>query len=71
MSWTGLVPEEFIEQAAALFAALNDAPHDPGTAPAVWDAQRVRERVNDLRPAYGCGPTRWRRDMTPPGNWPA
>ena len=52
VSWTGLVPEEFIEQAAALYAALNDAPHDPQTAPAVWDAQRVRERVNGLRPAY-------------------
>jgi GNAT superfamily N-acetyltransferase len=53
VSWTGLVPEEFIEQAAGLFAALNDAPHDPQDAPAVWDARRVRERVNDLRPAYG------------------
>jgi GNAT superfamily N-acetyltransferase/RimJ/RimL family protein N-acetyltransferase len=53
VSWTGPVPEEFIEQAAALFAALNDAPHDPHVAPAVWDAQRVRERVNDLRPHYG------------------
>ena len=29
VSWTGLVPEEFLEQAATLFAALNDAPHDP------------------------------------------
>ena len=53
MSWTGLVPEDFLDQAAALFAALNDAPHDPHVAPAVWDAQRVRERVNDLRPHYG------------------
>lgn len=53
VSWTGLVPEEFLEQAAALFAALNDAPNDPHVAPAVWDAQRVRERVNDLRPHYG------------------
>jgi RimJ/RimL family protein N-acetyltransferase len=53
VSWTGLVPEEFIEQAAALYAALNDAPHDPQTVPAVWDARRVRERVNALRPAYG------------------
>jgi GNAT superfamily N-acetyltransferase/RimJ/RimL family protein N-acetyltransferase len=53
VSWTGLVPEEFIERAAALYAALNDAPHDPREAPAIWDAQRVRERVNDLRPAYG------------------
>jgi GNAT superfamily N-acetyltransferase len=51
--WTGLVPEEFLEQTAGLFAALNDAPHDAHVAPAVWDAQRVRERVNALRPHYG------------------
>jgi GNAT superfamily N-acetyltransferase len=53
VSWTGVVPEEFIEQAAALYAALNDAPHDPHVAPAAWDAQRVRERVKALRPHYG------------------
>jgi GNAT superfamily N-acetyltransferase len=53
VSWTGLVPEGFLEQAAALFAALNDAPHEPHMAPAIWDAQRVRERVNRLRPHYG------------------
>jgi GNAT superfamily N-acetyltransferase len=53
VSWTGVVPEEFIGQAAALYAALNDAPHDPHIAPAAWDAQRVRERVNGLRPHYG------------------
>jgi GNAT superfamily N-acetyltransferase len=53
VTWTGLVPEDFLEQAAALFAALNDAPHDPHIAPAVWDARRVRERVNGLRPHYG------------------
>ena len=53
VSWTGLVPEEFIEQAAMLFAALNDAPHDPHVAPAAWDAWRVRERVNGLRSHYG------------------
>jgi GNAT superfamily N-acetyltransferase len=53
MSWTGPVPEELLEQAAVLFASLNDAPHDPHVAPEAWDAQRVRERVNDLRPHYG------------------
>jgi GNAT superfamily N-acetyltransferase len=53
VTWTGLVPEEFLEQAAALYAALNDAPHDPHIAPAVWDVQRVRERDNGLRPHYG------------------
>jgi GNAT superfamily N-acetyltransferase len=53
VTWTGEVPEKLIEQAAVLFAALNDAPHDPRDAPAAWDARRVRERVNDLRPEYG------------------
>jgi GNAT superfamily N-acetyltransferase len=53
VSWTGLVPEDFLEQAAVLFAALNDAPHDPHIAPTAWDAERVRRRVNDLRPHYG------------------
>jgi GNAT superfamily N-acetyltransferase len=52
VSWTGPVPEEFIEQAAALYAALNDAPHDAGEAPAVWDERRVREG-DARRPAYG------------------
>jgi GNAT superfamily N-acetyltransferase len=53
LTWTGLVPEEFLDRAAVLFAALNDAPHDPHVAPAAWDAQRVRERVNGLRAHYG------------------
>ena len=53
VSWTGLVPDKLIEHTAALYAALNDAPHDPGRAPEIWDAQRVRERINGLRPRYG------------------
>jgi GNAT superfamily N-acetyltransferase len=53
VSWTGLVPEELIEQTAALYAALNDAPQDPGAEPEIWDAQRVRELINGLRPRYG------------------
>lgn len=52
VSWTGPVPEEFITQAAALYAALNDAPHDAGEEPAVWDERRVRES-NDRYPCYG------------------
>ena len=52
VSWTGPVPEEFIEQAAALYAALNDAPHSPGEEPAVWDERRVRES-DARRPVYG------------------
>jgi GNAT superfamily N-acetyltransferase len=54
VTWTGLVPEEHIEQTAALYNALNDAPHNPDVAPEQWDAQRVRERVNDLRRDYGA-----------------
>ncbi len=53
VSWAGLVPEEFIERAAAVYDAMNDAPRDPAIAPAQWDAQRVRERINDLRPHFG------------------
>jgi hypothetical protein len=53
VSWVGPVPEEFIEQAAAVYNAMADAPRDPEVAHEEWDAQRVRERVNDLRPYYG------------------
>jgi GNAT superfamily N-acetyltransferase len=53
VSWTGPVPEEFLGQAAALFTALGDAPHNPGAGPEVWDAERVRERINDLVPGFG------------------
>ncbi len=52
ISWTGAVPEEFIGQAAALHAAMNDAPHDAGEGPAIWDERRVRED-NARRPHYG------------------
>ena len=69
MSWAGPVPEEFIEQAAAVYNAMSDAPRDPEIAAAEWDAQRVRERINDLRPRRDCTTTRWRRGMTTPGNW--
>jgi GNAT superfamily N-acetyltransferase len=53
VNWTGPVPEEVIEQMAVLYAAMNDAPHDPDVAPEKWDAHRVRERVNDVRAGYG------------------
>jgi len=53
VSWTGPVPDEFLEQAAALYTALGDAPHDHGAAPEIWDAQRVRERINHLLPRFG------------------
>lgn len=53
VSWAGPVPEEYVEQAAALYAGMNDAPRDPDVAPEEWDAQRVREQVNALRPHFG------------------
>jgi GNAT superfamily N-acetyltransferase len=53
VSWTGPVPDEFLGQAGALFTALGDAPHDPAAVPEIWDAQQVRERVNDLLPRFG------------------
>jgi len=54
VNWTGLIPEGLIEQMAALYAALSDAPHDADVEPEKWDAQRVRERVNGLREHFGA-----------------
>jgi GNAT superfamily N-acetyltransferase len=53
VTWTGLIPEELIDQVAGLYAALSDAPHEPDEEPEKWDGQRVRERVNALRAQYG------------------
>jgi GNAT superfamily N-acetyltransferase len=53
LSWTGPVPDELLDQTARLYAAMADAPHDPGVAETEWDAQRIRERVNALFPVYG------------------
>jgi GNAT superfamily N-acetyltransferase len=52
-SWAGPIPEDFLEQVAMLYNAMGDAPRDPEVAHEEWDAQRVREGVNDLRPHYG------------------
>jgi GNAT superfamily N-acetyltransferase len=52
-SWAGPIPEEFIEQVAVLYNAMADAPRDPEVVHEEWDARRVRESVNDLRPRYG------------------
>jgi GNAT superfamily N-acetyltransferase/RimJ/RimL family protein N-acetyltransferase len=51
-SWVGPIPEEFLEDVAALYDAMGDAPRDPEIAHEVWDAQRVRESIN-LRQHYG------------------
>jgi GNAT superfamily N-acetyltransferase/RimJ/RimL family protein N-acetyltransferase len=55
VSWTGPTPDELLEQVAELYTALNDAPRSPGAQAEVWDAQRVRERSDDLLPQLGMG----------------
>jgi len=44
--WEGGVPEERLDQVAALHNVLSDAPTDPGLEPTVWTADRVRVRMN-------------------------
>ena len=51
-SWVGPIPEKFLEDVAALYDAMGDAPRDPEIAHEEWDAQRVRESIN-LRQHYG------------------
>ena len=52
-SWAGPVPGDLLGHVAMLYNAMGDAPRDPGIAHEEWDAERVRERVNDLRPHFG------------------
>jgi len=47
------VPEEFIERWRDLQRDGRRPVRDPGAAAREWNAQRIRERVNDLRPRYG------------------
>jgi GNAT superfamily N-acetyltransferase len=52
VSWSGVVPDTYLDGVAAVFNALGDAPRSAGSQPQVWDAQRVREDFNDLSPEY-------------------
>jgi GNAT superfamily N-acetyltransferase len=51
--WTGITPDDRLDQVATLNNALNDAPHDPGVEPHTWDAQQVRERSDARALASG------------------
>ncbi len=42
VSWAGPVPEQHLDEVAALNRAGFDAPHDPSRQELVWDAARVR-----------------------------
>jgi len=53
VTWTDRTPEEYLAGVAAVFNAMSDAPHDPGHESRVWDAERVRENVDDQRELFG------------------
>jgi GNAT superfamily N-acetyltransferase/RimJ/RimL family protein N-acetyltransferase len=42
VSWCGPTPERYLGPAAAVSAAMADAPHNPGTEAEIWDADRIR-----------------------------
>ena len=53
VSWDGRTPEEYLARYAEVENAMADAPHDEGEEPAVWDAARVREQIDDIRERQG------------------
>jgi len=53
VTWTDRIPDEYVTGVAGVFNAMSDAPRDPGHEPRVWDAQRIRERVDDPREWFG------------------
>jgi GNAT superfamily N-acetyltransferase len=53
VTWTDRTPSEYLAGLAVVFNALSDAPRDPGHEARVWDAQRVRETVDDPRALFG------------------
>jgi GNAT superfamily N-acetyltransferase len=53
VSWDGRTPDEYLARCAEVENAMGDAPHDPGEENEVWDADRYREQVDDLREKRG------------------
>jgi GNAT superfamily N-acetyltransferase len=49
VSWTAPMPEEYLDQVAAVNRMLYDAPHDPSLQEPVWDAARVRATEQRMR----------------------
>jgi GNAT superfamily N-acetyltransferase len=41
-TWTGVTPDDLVEQTCALYTALGDAPHDDAFERESWDAARLR-----------------------------
>jgi GNAT superfamily N-acetyltransferase len=48
VSWAGPVPDEYCGPMAEVLNAFNDAPHGLNEEPAIWDADRIRERTGRL-----------------------
>jgi GNAT superfamily N-acetyltransferase len=53
VSWDGRTPDEYLARVAEVENAMADAPHDAGEEPEVWDADRIREQVDDVRERRG------------------
>ena len=53
VSWDGRTPDEYLAQYAEVENAMGDAPHDAGEEHSVWDADRVREQIDDIRERQG------------------
>ena len=53
VTWDGRTPEEYLARYAELENAMADAPHDAGEENPVWDADRVREQMDDIRERQG------------------
>ena len=53
VSWDGRTPDEYLARYAEVENAMADAPHDVGQEHSVWDADRVREQIDDLRQRQG------------------
>jgi GNAT superfamily N-acetyltransferase/RimJ/RimL family protein N-acetyltransferase len=53
VSWDGRTPDEYLARCAEVENAMADAPHDAGEENEVWDADRFREQIDDLREKRG------------------
>jgi len=48
LSWSGVAPDEHLDDVARLNSAMADAPRDDGVQPTVWDADRVRQVEQEI-----------------------
>jgi len=44
--WTGVTPDDRLDQVASLHNALNDAPMNAGVEAMTWTGERVRDRID-------------------------